>query len=114
LGREDAREKGNNKMNELGKTDYGYRWGFTFLNTDTLMTDDERLELVVEATEMFFNNEKERKVKGETYEGIIRTDFKYHVLGTFGGREYDALIDIGDRRAYLSFLVKEFIDPTKN
>ena len=89
-------------------------WGFSFLESDTTMTSDERLEVLVAATEMYLNNETERRVKGENYEGIINTSGKYKLMGDFGGKEYKARIEVGDHKANLSFLVKEFLDPSRN
>jgi len=93
---------------------WGFRWGFAFLETDTRLNYDERLEVLVEATKMYICNEKERRVKGKNYEGIITTDGRYNLMGDFGGRQYKAKIEIGDKTANLSFLVKEHINPTLN
>lgn len=98
----------------LGKTNYGYRWGVSFLESDLQLTYDERLELITHATEMFLNEEKQREVKGKEYEGLIATDNKYHLLGSFGGKKFEAIVDVRDKHAYVSFLVKEYINPSLN
>ncbi|MFA5796747.1 MAG: hypothetical protein WC916_01760 [Candidatus Woesearchaeota archaeon] len=101
-------------MLRIDKQQWGYRWGVSFLETDLQLTYNERLELLIEATDMYLSDEKERRVKNEKMEGVITTDNRRYLLGDFGGKKYEARIDIGSKHAYLSFLVKEYINPSLN
>ena len=88
----------------------GYRWGFTFLVADARLTEDERVGLVYEATTMYLQGERKKRVRGETYEGLLYTAGNVETLGTFSGQQFDAVIETDGGKAKLRFLVTEAMD----
>ena len=84
------------------------RWGFTFLMGDSRLNEKQRQYVTYQATEMYFKNEKERRLVSDGLEGKISTDYKYAMLGQFGGQEFHATIDIEQATGIeLKFLVNE-------
>jgi len=77
------------------------------LRTDTRLSEDQREYLLVKATIMYLNEEKRKRVKTDEFEGVIYTEGKYGMIGSFGGLEFRAEIDTDGGKAKLSFLVSE-------
>jgi hypothetical protein len=87
----------------------GARWGFTFLLGTSLLSNDEKLNLVAKATLMYLNGEQRTEVSGEGYEGILSTNHEWKVIGGFSGQQFDAIIDsdADEEKLRLRFLVSE-------
>ena len=64
-------------------------------------------ELMTIAVEMYLQDEDARKIVRTEYEGMIRTDRKYEVLGHFGGQRFDIELETVSGRDSASFLVNE-------
>ncbi|VVB78171.1 Uncharacterised protein [uncultured archaeon] len=102
------------RIEEITNYDPG-RWGFTFLKTDSRISPEDRVGLVMHATEMYLNKESERKISGEEYEGLLYTRGKSTFVSSgFSGQEFYAEIDTNDGKRTLSFLVTEHINPELN
>ena len=90
-----------------------YRWGFSFLQTDTMLTYEQRSYLLQRATEMYLEGEEKRDIflqnLGDTYslEGRISTKGEQGVLGSLVGIKFSAEIDTNKGKARVSFLVSE-------
>ena len=87
----------------------GARWGFTFLLGTSLLSNDEKLNLVAKATLMYLNGEQRTEVSGEGYEGVLSTNHEWKVIGGFSGQQFDAIIDsdADEDKLRLRFLVSE-------
>jgi hypothetical protein len=87
----------------------GTRWGFTFLMGTSLLSNDEKLNLVAKATLMYLNGEDRTEVSGEGYEGVLYTNHEWKVVGGFSGQQFDAIIDsdADEDKLRLRFLVSE-------
>jgi hypothetical protein len=85
----------------------GYRWGYTFLLTDSGLSEKERMGLVMQATEMYLSGERERRLKEENFEGVLYTERKFDVLGSFAGQRFEADLDSNYGNTHLRFLVNE-------
>jgi hypothetical protein len=87
----------------------GTRWGFTFLIGTSLLSNDEKLNLVAKATLMYLNGEDRTEVSGEGYEGVLYTKHEWKVVGGFSGQQFDAIIDsdADEDKLRLRFLVSE-------
>jgi hypothetical protein len=87
----------------------GTRWGFTFLMGTSLLSNDEKLNLVAKATLMYLNGEDRTEVVGEGYEGVLYTNHEWKVVGGFSGQQFDAIIDsdADEDKLRLRFLVSE-------
>lgn len=85
----------------------GIRWGYTFLRTASHIPHDEIVDLMVQATEMYLNGEEERNVKSLSFEGKLRTEMRYELLGEFGGQRFDAELETACGRDKAEFLVNE-------
>jgi hypothetical protein len=87
----------------------GTRWGFTFLMGTSLLSNDEKLNLVAKATLMYLNGEDRTEVSGEGYEGVLYTNREWKVIGGFSGQQFDAIIDsdADEDKLRLRFLVSE-------
>lgn len=90
-----------------------YRCGITFLSRNGPLGEEGRLLLVSNAIQMHYSQEKERKVKTDTFEGRIYTDFKHQTLSCFGGQRFDARIETNDGKVDLAFLVCDLTDRHK-
>ena len=86
-----------------------FRWGTTFLLTDSRLSEEERFYLADEATKMYLNEQEERKIQDEAYEifGRLYLKKKCIFLGTYCGPQFDAKITTRHGKSRLSFLVSE-------
>ena len=57
----------------------GVRWGFTFLLGTSLLSEEEKLDLVAKATLMYLNGEERTDVSGTGYEGVLYTLSLIHI-----------------------------------
>ncbi|MFQ6029521.1 MAG: hypothetical protein ACE5Q6_18750 [Dehalococcoidia bacterium] len=71
------------------------------------MPNEEIESLMTQAVEMYLHDEEERNVSGSSYEGRLRTERKYELLGGFGGQRFDMDLDTAYGRDSASFLVNE-------
>jgi hypothetical protein len=87
----------------------GLRWGFTFLMGNSLLSNEDKLELVAKATLLYLNGEERIDVSGNGYEGILYTNHEWKVVGGFSGQQFDAVIesDADKKKLRLRFLVSE-------
>jgi hypothetical protein len=87
----------------------GVRWGFTFLMGNSLLSNEDKLELVAKATLLYLNGEERIEVSGAGYEGILYTNHEWKVVGGFSGQQFDAVIesDADKEKLRLRFLVSE-------
>lgn len=87
----------------------GIRWGFTFLMGNSLISNEDKLDLVAKATLLYLNGEERTEVSGNGFEGILYTNHEWKVVGGFSGQQFDAILD-SDRdegKLRLRFLVSE-------
>ena len=85
----------------------GFRWGYVFLRAASHLDADGLHELMVQAVEMFLAGEEERQVKGGGFEGKLRTEMRYEIIGSLGGQRFDADLETAYGRDTASFLVSE-------
>ncbi len=85
----------------------GIRWGYVFLRGAVFLSDEDMRQLMAAAVEMYLQDEEERKIVRADFEGTVRTDRKYEVLGHFGGQRFDVELDTVYGRDSASFLVNE-------
>ena len=85
------------------------RWGFTFLLGNSLLSNDEKLDLVAKATLLYLNGEERTEVSGAGYQGVLYTNHEWKVIGAFGGQQFDAILDsdADKEKLRLRFLVSE-------
>ncbi len=87
----------------------GVRWGFTFLMGNSLISNDDKLNLVAEATLLYLKGEERTEVSGDGFEGILYTNHEWKVVGGFSGQQFDAILDsdTDEGKLRLRFLVSE-------
>ncbi len=85
----------------------GMRWGYVFLRASSHLAEDDVMQLMTQAVEMYLQGEDERNVKGSNYDGKLYTERKYELLGEFGGQRFDADMDTIYGRDKTTFLVSE-------
>ena len=87
----------------------GIRWGFTFLMGTSLLSDEEKLDLVAKATLLYLNGEERIEVSGAGYEGVLYTHYEWKVVGGLSGQQFDAVLDsdADEEKLRLRFLVSE-------
>jgi hypothetical protein len=87
----------------------GVRWGFTFLLGNSLLSNEEKLDLVAKATLMYLNGDERLEVSGDGYEGVLSTKYEWKVVGGFSGQQFDAILDsdADEDKLRLRFLVSE-------
>ena len=85
------------------------RWGFTFLMGTSLLSDDDKLQLVAKATVLYLSGEERIEVSGDGFEGVLFTRYEWRVIGGFSGQQFDALIESEKDKdeVRLRFLVSE-------
>ncbi len=85
------------------------RWGFTFLLGTSLLSNEEKLDLVAKATLLYLNGEERTEVSGQGYEGVLYTNHEWKVIGGFSGQQFDAILDsdADEEKLRLRFLVSE-------
>jgi hypothetical protein len=102
-------------MNTINiEQNYGNRWGYAFLITDTRLNEEEREYLLREAVFCFLEKQKTRKVKGERFEGRMSNPKKVGVLGSFIGYRFKAEIEGDFGKAKLEFLIADHPDHSLN
>ena len=87
----------------------GIRWGFTFLMGNSLISNEDMLDLVAKATLLYLNGEERTEVSGNGFEGILYTNHEWKVVGGFSGQQFDATLDsdTDEGKLRLRFLVSE-------
>lgn len=87
----------------------GVRWGFTFLLGTSLLSNEEKLDLVTKATLLYLNGQDRTEVSGNGYEGVLYTNHEWKVVGGFSGQQFDAILDsdVDQDKLRLRFLVSE-------
>ncbi|SRR5216110_1547339 len=87
----------------------GIRWGFTFLMGNSLMSNEDKLDLIAKATLLYLNGEERTEVSGNGFEGILYTNHEWKVVGGFSGQQFDAILDSDteEGKLRLRFLVSE-------
>jgi hypothetical protein len=85
------------------------RWGYTFLIGNSLLNDDDKLQLVAKATLLYLSGKERVEVSGSGYEGVLYTNHEWKVVGGFSGQQFDAVLDIDTKKdkLRLRFLVSE-------
>jgi hypothetical protein len=85
------------------------RWGFTFLIGNSLISNEDKLDLVAKATLLYLNGEERTEVSGDGFEGILYTNHEWKVVGGFSGQQFDAILDSDndEGKLRLRFLVSE-------
>jgi hypothetical protein len=75
----------------------------------SLLSDDEKLDLVAKATLMYLNGEERAEVSGKGFEGVLYTNHEWKVVGGFSGPQFDAVLDsdLDQEKLRLRFLVSE-------
>jgi hypothetical protein len=76
---------------------------------NSLLSNEDKLELVAKATLLYLNGEERIEVSGNGYEGILYTNHEWKVVGGFSGQQFDAVIesDADEEKLRLRFLVSE-------
>ena len=76
---------------------------------NSLLSNEDKLELVAKATLLYLNGEERIEVSGNGYEGILYTNHEWKVVGGFSGQQFDAVIesDADKEKLRLRFLVSE-------
>ena len=92
----------------------GLLWVIAFLKPDSRLSYQDRIYLMTSAASMCFNEETERKVTGENFEGVLYTKGKHYNLGMFGGQQFEADLDTNDGQSSIRFLVARKHDPRLN
>ena len=87
----------------------GVRWGFTFLLGTSLLSEEDKLDLVAKATLLYLNGEERTEVSGKGYEGVLYTKYEWKVVGGFSGQQFDAILEseADPDKLRLRFLVSE-------
>jgi hypothetical protein len=85
------------------------RWGFTFLMGNSLLSNDDKLDLIARATMLYLNGQERMDVAGDGYEGVLYTNHEWKVVGGFSGQQFDATLetDADGEKLKLRFLVSE-------
>ena len=85
----------------------GVVWGYAFLRGDSRTNLGEKERLLLEAIDMYYLDEEKRYVQGDSYEGVVTTERKWGLIGSFGGQVFDAEVDTNSGRSHLRFLVQD-------
>ena len=85
----------------------GIRWGYVFLRAASHLDADGLHDLMLQAVEMFLAGEEERQVKGGSFDGKLRTEMRYEIIGSLGGQRFDAELETAYGHDTATFLVSE-------
>lgn len=83
---------------------------YVFLEGNSALPQDAREDLVVTTFDMYLDNNKSKKVKGDCYEGRITTDGTRFVLGAFGGQRFFLKLDTDFGKMNLECLVTQKVN----
>jgi hypothetical protein len=102
-------------FNVFGDFKYkGYIWRSTFLETDSLMSEEDRLRIRTQIADMYLDGKDKANIKGDDYEGRITTNNKSYLVGSLWGQEFEAVLETNHGKSKLSLLVAEPIDVSLN
>jgi hypothetical protein len=75
----------------------------------SLLSNEEKLDLVAKATLMYLNGEQRTEVSGAGYEGVLYTNHEWKVVGGLSGQQFDAILEseADEEKLRLRFLVSE-------
>ena len=84
-------------------------WGITFLETSTRISIQNRFRIIALATEMFYAEKNDFKVRfdDENIIGNMHNTGRYGMLGQYGGIRFEARLHTCYGEENLSFLVSE-------
>lgn len=85
----------------------GLRWGYTYLQTDHHLEQQDRISLLTLATLMYLRGVDEKRVKTKNYEGKLTKTKSFTMLGCFSGPEFRADIETNKGKSKLRFIVSE-------
>ena len=71
----------------------GSNWTDLCLITNSLLSDEQRTNLLEQFKDMYIDNYKKKDIKGEGFEGLA-SRIGHFTLGGFGGIQYDVELDI--------------------
>jgi hypothetical protein len=91
----------------------GKTWRTLFLNTDSRLSWEDRERLTTQIFDMYLDKKRSMKVRGDSYEGKATAN-GYHLLGQFGGRQFDVLLETNHGKSRLCYLVGEIVDSELN
>ena len=76
---------------------------------NSLISNEDKLDLVAKATLLYLNGEDRVEVSGERFEGVLYTNHEWKVVGGFSGQQFDAILDsdADEGKLRLRFLVSE-------
>ena len=83
------------------------RHGWCFLTCSVPIGIDDKEWIACQAVDMYRKGESRRRVVGESYEGIIRTEGKYQTLDALTGQRFDVDIETIRGRGKMAFLISE-------
>ena len=92
----------------------GRRWGFAFFQGDSRLGVEGLDEIVLHAVNMHLKDEKRSEIKNNNYEGVVYTNNNYELLGSFGGKRFDAELDTNKGKVKLRFLITEYMEGVFN
>ncbi len=92
----------------------GSLYELLFLDTDSALTDGDRIGICMSAVKMNHDKKARSKIRGDNYEGIMRTDGKFYMLGVWGGTKYDTRIETNHGKRDLSVLLIKRINASLN
>lgn len=87
---------------------------YCFLRTDSSIAEEDRERLVIQTFDAYLDKKKSVKIRGKSYEGRITTNSRYYILGSFGGQQFEILLETNDGKRKLSCLVTKLIDSILN
>jgi hypothetical protein len=92
----------------------GHIWRSTFLKTDQLMSEEDKLRIRIQIADMYLDRKDKMNIKGEDYEGRITTNNKSYFLEGLYGQEFEAILKTNHGESKLSLLVAEPVDVSLN
>ena len=81
------------------------RYAYSFGAAPTNLPIDLRVRLPMEAIQMLWRGERDTKVHGEGYEGILRDTGKYASVGSDYGRIFTGVVETNAGKKDISFLI---------
>lgn len=70
--------------------------------------------LMLAAKDMYLEGARKKAIRGDTFEGLLTTDFNYVSLGSLSGLNFHATIEVGRGKTEADFIVRardlEFVD----
>ena len=85
----------------------GKMYELVWLNTDSSLTDGDRMDICIGIAEAYHKKQTRKKIKGKGFEGVITNDGRSYTVGSYSGTKFDVRLETEEGKRNLAALLSE-------